>query len=397
MQKYLLTMAAAALAVGSMMAADVTLSAGAATDIVGTLVPESQNGDNVTAEHYQPVTSFKIGDFSFTFVAGEDAAASQAPALYHKNATPTIRLYKSSEMTIAFPEGVEVGSITWNLSNGKGVDNITVSTGEASCEIANKKIVWNNTDKASSVTFTLPAAKGSDGNNPNIQIASFTVSAEGATILPPEPPVGGDDLYNGLNGSSDWTLENVTLPEDLTYVWSWDAQYNCLKASAYANSQSYASESWAISPVIDLAEAEAPVVTFQHAVGPKNMSDEQKNYFQENCGFYVREEAGEWVKLNVTNWPVDWTFVSAGDLDIAEYAGKKIQLGAKYMSTDAISVTWEIKEVAVKDANHSGVAIVADENAPAVYFDLNGRRVAEPANGLFIKVQGNKATKVIFK
>ena len=52
---------------------------------------------------------------------------------------------------------------------------------------------------------------------------------------------------------------------------------------------------------------------------------------------------------------------------------------------------------AVKDANHSGVAIVADENAPAVYFDLNGRRVAEPANGLFIKVQGNKATKVIFK
>lgn len=39
--------------------------------------------------------------------------------------------------------------------------------------------------------------------------------------------------------------------------------------------------------------------------------------------------------------------------------------------------------------------INVDENAPVEYFNLQGMRVENPANGLFIKRQGNKATKVI--
>lgn len=50
----------------------------------------------------------------------------------------------------------------------------------------------------------------------------------------------------------------------------------------------------------------------------------------------------------------------------------------------------------------AGVEIVADDNsadndAPAAYYDLNGRRVASPANGIFIKVKGNSATKEIIR
>ena len=36
-----------------------------------------------------------------------------------------------------------------------------------------------------------------------------------------------------------------------------------------------------------------------------------------------------------------------------------------------------------------------DENAPVEYFNLQGVKVANPEGGLFIKVQGNKATKVV--
>lgn len=39
-------------------------------------------------------------------------------------------------------------------------------------------------------------------------------------------------------------------------------------------------------------------------------------------------------------------------------------------------------------------AIVADENAPVEYYNLQGVRVAEPANGLFIRKQGNRVAKV---
>lgn len=44
----------------------------------------------------------------------------------------------------------------------------------------------------------------------------------------------------------------------------------------------------------------------------------------------------------------------------------------------------------------AGVAGVdADENAPVEYYDLQGRRVANPEKGLYIKRQGSKAVKVI--
>ncbi len=41
--------------------------------------------------------------------------------------------------------------------------------------------------------------------------------------------------------------------------------------------------------------------------------------------------------------------------------------------------------------------IAADENAPVEYFNLQGMRVENPANGLFIKRQGSKVSKVIIK
>jgi hypothetical protein len=41
--------------------------------------------------------------------------------------------------------------------------------------------------------------------------------------------------------------------------------------------------------------------------------------------------------------------------------------------------------------------IAVDANAPVEYFNLQGVRVANPENGLFIRRQGNKATKVLVK
>ena len=36
-----------------------------------------------------------------------------------------------------------------------------------------------------------------------------------------------------------------------------------------------------------------------------------------------------------------------------------------------------------------------NDDAPAVYYDLQGNRVASPARGIYIRVQGGKATKVL--
>ena len=39
--------------------------------------------------------------------------------------------------------------------------------------------------------------------------------------------------------------------------------------------------------------------------------------------------------------------------------------------------------------------IEVDDNTPAVYYNIQGVKVNNPTNGLYIKVQGNKATKVV--
>jgi len=47
-------------------------------------------------------------------------------------------------------------------------------------------------------------------------------------------------------------------------------------------------------------------------------------------------------------------------------------------------------------ADPASVAEIAvDENAPVEYFNLQGMRVENPANGLYIKRQGSKVTKVV--
>jgi hypothetical protein len=50
-----------------------------------------------------------------------------------------------------------------------------------------------------------------------------------------------------------------------------------------------------------------------------------------------------------------------------------------------------------KSGSSSVNSVVVDENAPAEYYDINGMKVAKEnlSKGLYIKLQGGKATKVI--
>ncbi len=43
----------------------------------------------------------------------------------------------------------------------------------------------------------------------------------------------------------------------------------------------------------------------------------------------------------------------------------------------------------------TGVSEIATEKAPVVYYNLQGQRVANPSNGIFIRVEGGKSTKVV--
>lgn len=166
---------------------------------------------------------------------------------------------------------------------------------------------------------------------------------------PPTPPVvTGDIIYQGLAATDtviNWTYDNVTLTDGLTYIWKWKAYNNAyyLNASGYLNSAGHDAESYAISPVIDLTNYKSATFEFDHAA-------KFQTTIKELCWPVIREEGKtEWIKLTILEWPgtTSWTFVSSGAMDISAFAGKKVQIGFRYGSSTAGADTWEIKNVKV--------------------------------------------------
>lgn len=167
----------------------------------------------------------------------------------------------------------------------------------------------------------------------------------------PDTPTPSDEtIYSALGASetelsAGWTIENVNMPEALSYIWTWK-EYNgnhYLNASAYMGGQAYASEAYAYSGEIDLTSYKNASVTFEHAA-------KFQTTIKELCAFVVRESGSTaWTKLEIPEWPgtTSWAFVNSGVIDLSTYAGKKIQVGFKYGSSTTGADTWEIKNIVI--------------------------------------------------
>ena len=138
----------------------------------------------------------------------------------------------------------------------------------------------------------------------------------------------------------EFTIDNVVKPEALAAVWTHDSGYSCMKANAYVNSVNYETESWLISPWMDLTEALGAVVSFDHA----------GNYFSSNaakeseCTFWALsdEKGAEWEQLTIGKYFTSWTFVNSGEISLNAYVGGKVKVAFKYTSAEKAG-TWEIK------------------------------------------------------
>lgn len=148
------------------------------------------------------------------------------------------------------------------------------------------------------------------------------------------------------DGQGNWTFEDEVKPEELTYIWSQSSSYG-MKASAYANSTRYVTKSYLVSPELEL-ESDA-VLTFDHV----------QRYATENPAdqltLAIREGKGAWQALAIPTYSdgTNWNFVGSGEISLADYAGKTVQLGWCYTSTEEVAATWEIKNVKVTNATAS--------------------------------------------
>ena len=177
-----------------------------------------------------------------------------------------------------------------------------------------------------------------------------------------------------------------------------------MTGNAYINKKANVADAYAVSPVFDLTNRIKPISITQTFAYNFIIPEQVPEYFT----IAVREEgATEWTALTAAPAPEatagtklnKWTYVDDYTIDLGAYEGKKIQIGYHYVADGTVCGGWQIKNILVMGKKSSAVSdiTVEDSDAPVVYYNMQGVRVANPANGLYIRVQGKKATKVLVR
>ena len=198
-------------------------------------------------------------------------------------------------------------------------------------------------------------------NNGGAREAVLTFAAEGLTQdvkIMQNHPFGASAPANALfyetleKGIGSFTIQDVKVPEQIGFVWEYSSQYKCMKATAFANPNNYESESWLISPDIDLTSVSDAYLTFEHAGGYFGTASEEATV-------WIAKAEGEWEPLVIekNNYPTSWTFIEAGNWDLKAYVGNTVKLGFKYSSTAKKAGTWEVRNVMVLSGKHEDAVV----------------------------------------
>lgn len=193
--------------------------------------------------------------------------------------------------------------------------------------------------------FTLKYTNA-DGDNWSIQTENLRVDHDEAAAAEVKA-LPFEETFASSIGT--FLMDDVKIPEGSTYVWKYDS-YGYMKASAFVGGSAKASESYLVSPIIDLTSATAPQLSFDH-------THKYAGTPSEELTLWVRAEKAKWAKVEIPTYGnnTSWTWAN-NVIDLSAYAGKKIQIGFKYKSTTEAAATWEIKNVAVADNGGAAVA-----------------------------------------
>ena len=245
----------------------------------------------------------------------------------------------SAETTSSFPvtlTNVETADVTVYKDAACTTEETEWITANLSTDqTAIEYLVYENTTSEARTAYIKIYAHGPDANEASAIITVTQAKAVALTAYPYSESFA--------KSQGEFTIDNVTMPSPLTFVWKYTTYKgdNYMKASAYVSGTNYATESWLISPVINMSSAVNPVLSFMTVA---------RYGSNENLTLWAREKGGDWAQLSFSNYGTgnDWNFVS-NTVDLSAYAGKTLQFAYKYVSTGTGASTWEIKNVEVKE------------------------------------------------
>lgn len=279
-----------------------------------------------------------------------------------------------SEEPIAWVQGYIVGAVKSGLTSVSGNDDVNwsapfdlntnvVIADDADChEIANCIIVNlpnnkplraqvnlvdnpDNLGKLLAVNGKLRKYFGQAGLRDSGGTENDFVLEGGVT----PPPTPGTEIFSETfaSGQGMFSIQDVVMPSELTYVWAHASQYSCMKASAYVG-QAYATESWLISPDINISGVSTATLKFDQAVN--YASPEGALSVMITTDFTDDVNTTEWTELTLSAWPAgnNWTFMNS-TADLTAYVGKHVTIAFKYTSTTSAAATWEVKNFVISE------------------------------------------------
>lgn len=383
MKKLLLSMAAVILGLSTSVAKDYVLFGTGASDVTWT----------ATDTGYQ--TSVTVDGENFTITT--DKASSTNNLI---EPTSAIRVYKNSAITIA-SENVSMKQILLTAESSSYAGAQTVSDGWS--QTANGLELLLTSDGSNSMTMT--------ASSNQFRVAGIVVSDEiSSSTEPSEPQVTSVNSVAETIALASDTQISVDYPMVVAFV-----NYKNIFAVDDNGDfiQIYGENSYAVNDVVasgwtgtyklynsntpEIMPDEAlPAATEQKTFEPKSVDAADVSTSLVNNVVVVKnvefEEATPDSKSNFTG--------KSGDIELSfrnNYSLESVEAGL-YDVTVVVTIYQSAPSLYVIAYNQAGSGVDAIKNVTgsAEYYNLQGVRVANPEKGLYIRVEGDKATKVIF-
>lgn len=309
---------------------------------------ETLSGLNVTMKGISTEGEFNLADGTLTATAGtnnKDVAmyidAQGTTATATAIILPTAASTDQTSLNLTF--NLNGQSFTHTISDASIFEKGTNVSFNANLSINNGKPVVT----VGNATISKWAEK--PGGDINVDFDGGTQPGGETVVL--------DESF--ATGQGSFTIDNKQLPNgEGSFVWNLGSfnDDKFMKASAYINDTKYASESWLVSPLVDLSQATTATLTFDHAHNYAGTAEEEFTLWA------TETSADNWQQLTIDKYGSGFKFTTA-TIDLSAYAGKTIKFAFKYISTTDAAGNWEIKNVKVV-ANGEGGGTVDPEPEP---------------------------------
>lgn len=309
---------------------------------------ETLNGLGVNIKGISTEGEFNLADGTLTATAGTN---NKDVAMYIDAQGTT-----ATATAIILPTAASTDQTSLNLTFNLNGQSFTHTISDASIFEKGKNVSFNanlsiNNGKP---VVTIGAATIEDwgeklGGDINVDFDGGTQPGGETVVL--------DESF--ATGQGSFTIDNKQLPNgEGSFVWNLGSfnDDKFMKASAYIGGTKYASESWLVSPPVDLTQATTATLTFDHAHNYAGTAEEEFTLWT------TETSADNWQQLTIDKYGSGFKFTTA-TIDLSAYAGKTIKFAFKYVSTTDAAGTWEIKNVKVV-ANGEGGGTVDPEPEP---------------------------------